>query len=221
MVVVQRRSDRRFVRPLAWLALLIVVGMVLPPFHVRRLAQHPAPAAGHASPEVALDVQSFARKLWNDQLVPANRQAIEVATLASALTHDVEAATLHYGRRAGLGGNALFLVRGSGRVTSVDRRGVHVSIGKGIEFPVLMVTGPIFGNLLRDGSGLLNARDFSSFDFNALSAELNAIAETDVQPALKRAVAGTMLGFFGSAEVTGDPGQLQMTVVPIIIEYPK
>lgn len=42
-------------------------------------------------------------------------------------------------------------------------------------------TGPVFGNVLRDGTGLLDVNDFpNSQDFNALSSEINRRVEEQV-----------------------------------------
>ena len=47
-------------------------------------------------------------------------------------------------------------------------------------------TGPVFGNTVREGTGLLDVNNFPGLqEFNALSAELNALIEKSVLPALR------------------------------------
>jgi hypothetical protein len=173
------------------------------------------------TPLAAFDARRYAQAFWNDRLLPAADRATDVAVLTAALGRDSDAAAAQYGRRAGLGGNALFLVRGTGRIDAIDRQGLRISVDRRGNSSVLIPVGPIFGNVLRDGSGLLDAKDFSSFDFNALSGELNAIAETVAQSAVQRAAVGGTLSFAGGAEATSASGRSQLTVVPISIEFPK
>jgi predicted lipoprotein len=221
MAVVHHPSLRRFLQPLIWLAILVVVGMVFPPFHVHRLESAAGLSNGNSTAlPAALDVRQYAQGFWNEKLVPASSQATEAGLVAAELARDPVQAANKYGRRSGLGGNALYFIRGAGRVLSVDRKGVWLVIEGQGKVSVLLPFGPLFGNALRDATGLLNVKDFSSFDFNALSTALNQIAETQVQPDLKRAAVGKQLRFVGCAEATDDSGKLQLKVVPINIEYP-
>jgi predicted lipoprotein len=222
MAVVRHPSLRRFLQALIWLAIVIVVGLVFPPFHVHRLGSTAGLSSGNSARlPAALDVRKYAEDFWKDRLAPAGSQATEAGIVAAALASDPELAASKYGRRSGLGGNALYFIRGTGRVRSVDRKGVWLALEGQDQNPVLLPIGPLFGNALRDATGLLNVQDFSSFDFNALSTELNRIAETRIQPDLKRAVVGKQLRFVGCAEATDESGKLQLKVVPISIEYPS
>jgi predicted lipoprotein len=222
MAVVRHPSLRRLLQPLIWLVILIVVALVFPPFHIHRLESGAGLSNGNLRPlSAALDVREYAQRFWNEKLVPASSQAAEAGTVAAELARDPELAAKKYGRRSGLGGNALYFIRGTGRVRSSDRKGVRLAFEGHDQIPVLLPSGPLFGNALRDATGLLNVKDFSSFDFNALSTELNRIAETQLQPALERAVVGKQLRFVGCAEASGDSGKLQLKVVPISIEYPR
>jgi predicted lipoprotein len=223
MAVVHRPSPPGYLRPLAWLALLVVVGSVFPPFHVRRIDASPGQrladgqglSGGASTPATAaFDARQTAATYWHDQLVPAASRATDAATLAALLAHDPAAAVSHYGRRAGLGGNAWYFVRGSGRVSAINRQGVRLMIAGNSKLAVLLPIGPIFGNALRDATGLLDAKNFSSFDFNALSAE------TEVQPGLQRAAVGQRVRFLGCAEAVVEDGRPLLRLVPISIEYP-
>lgn len=81
----------------------------------------------------------------------------------------------------------------------------------------------MFGNAVRDGSGLLDISDFANVqDFNAISAEINSRVESKVFPLLQaNAVVGKVVHFVGATEVAdsaGAPSGLQL--VPVVIEFP-
>ena len=126
-----------------------------------------------------------------------------------------------YARTVGLGA-AYFFVSGEGRVVARERNAVRLAVGTGADAPVVeLQTGPVFGNTVRDGTGLLDVNRVSSLqDFNALAAELNQRVEARVLPALReRAQTGTRVSFTGCAEaVESVPGQPLLTIVPTRVE---
>jgi predicted lipoprotein len=86
---------------------------------------------------------------------------------------------------------------------------------------VLVAVGPIFGNAVRDGTGLFNVNDYpNSQAFNRLSTELNALVETRVLPTLReKASIGSTVQFTGVAEVEEDAEQVvPLRVVPVAAE---
>jgi predicted lipoprotein len=83
---------------------------------------------------------------------------------------------------------------------------------------VSLQTGLIFGNAVRDGTGLLNVDDYpNSQDFNAISEALNRLVEERVLPRLReRARVGATVRFAGCAEVNDESSDLKpLRVVPI------
>jgi predicted lipoprotein len=85
---------------------------------------------------------------------------------------------------------------------------------------VALRIGPVFGNTVRDGCGLLDVNAFPGLEeFNALSAELNALVERNVLPALKAgANVGATVRFAGCAEApesAPDAGEPLLLIVPI------
>ena len=88
---------------------------------------------------------------------------------------------------------------------------------------IIIETGPVFGNAIRDGAGLLNVSDFANAqDFNALSAEINQRVERDVLPLLQaNAVVGATVRFVGGVEVSDSAGApATLVLVPVVIEFP-
>ena len=88
---------------------------------------------------------------------------------------------------------------------------------------ISLQAGFIFGNAMRDGTGLLDVSDFpNSQDFNAVSSELNRRVEERVLPELReKAVVGQTLRFVGCAEIVDEDLDLRpLPVVPFIVAAP-
>jgi hypothetical protein len=197
----------------AWTAAAAIVFYVFPPFHIRPLASAGARTAGVPG---AIDVPQFADSFWTGKLVSPAIQPVDAQPLVAAFNDDPARAVEKYGRRAGIGGKAFFLVSGQGRVVSTDRRGVRLSteVQNGVE--LVLITGPVFGNALRDVTGLLKIDDFSSFDFNALGTQLNRLAETRAQPVLAGVSVGSTLSFLAAGEFDDASGERpRIKLVPI------
>lgn len=210
-----RRASVPWPLPVAAVALVIVF-VIYPPSHV--VSRPAAASVGAASVATAFEPVGFATQFWDAQLQPAAAQATAAATVLTDLRRDPAGAAARYAQRVGLGSAAYYFVRGSGRVTAVERSRILVEIG-GVS--VAVRTGPVFGNVVRDGCGLLEVNQVPGLaEFNALSAELNKLVETRVQPTLKTAPLGATVVVAGCAEapeaLPGD-GPL-LTLVPVYVE---
>jgi predicted lipoprotein len=209
-------------RVLAALAAIAAVAVVLtrfPLFHVVPLAPPTEAVAPKAA--AAFDPTAYAEKFWSDRVLPAAARATEAASVLQAMRQDPVAAARRYAHHVGLGGTAYYFVRGIGKVTGVDKNAVRVAVTGADGGEVALRVGPVFGNTLRDGTGLLNVNEFASLqEFNALAAELNHIAETRVTAALReRARAGMTLAFAGCAEAPESVGSgPAFVVIPVRCE---
>jgi len=185
--------------PWPWIVVgVIVVGLfvVYPPL---KIANKSAPAAsGSATNTAAFDAVAFAGRFWSEELLPATSTATDAGTLLVALRADPAASAKTHAHRVGLGSAAYYFARGTGRITAVERSRLLVEIGGET---VAIRTGPVFGNAVRDGTGLLDVNQVPGLaEFNALSAEFNRLVEARVQPALKDAAVGATVTFAGCAE---------------------
>lgn len=184
-----------------WLAFgVAVVGLlvVYPPFRIvpRGGAAGKPASAGAAS--AVFEPVTFGEKFWSEQLQPAATRAPLAGPVLVALRRDPVTAAQAHARRVGLGNAAYYFVRGSGRVAAVERSRVLVEIEGAT---VALRTGPVFGNAVRDGTGLLEVNQVPGLaEFNALSAALNHLVEERVQPALRFATVGAKVTFAGCAE---------------------
>jgi len=209
-------------RRVAWIIVLLVAATVwcwlLPPFHVISLRQHRL-----TEQQTVFDGAAFARNFWDQKLIPSSAAAMDATALAAALAKDYPAAQKQFGHSPGFSSTTSFFIKGSGRITAVEKDTVHIALEGVTNAPdILLPTGLIFGNVVRDASGLLNASDFpNSQDFNAIAAGLNHIVETDVLPALRaQAAVGKTIRFAGGVERDEDTKTDPWTVVPVKIDWP-
>jgi predicted lipoprotein len=208
----------------SWPAILTGVALLglliaYPPFRVVSRKVHEGNKSAAVSAAAAVfDTVAFAEKFWTEKLLPAAEHAPEAGPVLALLKADPAAAARQYGRKVGLGNAAYFFLRGSGRVTAVERSRVIVDVG-GVS--VAVRTGPVFGNILRDGSGLLEINQVPGItEFNAVAAELNGFVERSVQPSIKDVAVGATLRFAGGAEAPESlsaSGPL-LTIIPVLAE---
>jgi predicted lipoprotein len=196
---------------------LAVTLFFLPLFHVVPLDNNQRRMG-----DAAFDPVAFVERFWADRLIPGVARAVDAAELVAALKQDHDLARRTYARSVGLGSVYYYFVAGAGRVVSVERDSVGLSLRDDQpEAQLSLATGNIFGNAVRDGTGLLDVNEFAnSQDFNALSAEINRRIEEQVLPALrKRAAVGAQVRFVGCAEIVDEAADLHpLRVVPIVAE---
>lgn len=200
-------------------AALVVAGAVCWRFPLFRIV--PLKQAEAAQKAGAFDAAKVAAEFWNAKLLPAADRAVELKELLAALAQHPTTARKQHGRTLGIGGATMFLVRGSGKITSVSEDSLVLSLHDS-GTPVTLNLGLLFGNTVRDASGLLDVSTYpDSQEFNALSTELNAIVEKQVAPALKQtAVVGKSIRFAGCFELEDDAKADAFTVIPLKVEWP-
>jgi predicted lipoprotein len=210
------RSPESFMKPHAVILALVVLAAGVtwrfPLFHVVPLK------ASHATQrQAAFDAAKFAEDFWVTRLTPHLDDAADATAVLAALAADPTEARRRYGRTVGVSRSAFFLLRGRGTIVAVDKRRIGVALEDDATAPALWLsTGPIFGNAVRDASGLLRTGDFSnSQHFNSLSAELNRLVEERVLPLLvKQASPGKRIQFVCCAETVGRTTE-PLTAVPL------
>jgi predicted lipoprotein len=196
---------------------ILAVGYFFPPFHVVRIEA----AGGGATATVAgFDPGVSAAQFLSQKLPATTSRATAAATLLPALQSDPAAAAKRFAHQVGIGGTAYYFVRGSGRVATVDTNQVIMEIEGASSATIALRLGPLFGNTVRDATGLLNVNDFPGLaEFNALAAELNRRVETDIFPRVRElAKVGQRLAFVGCAEApeTVGPGPV-LSLVPVAV----
>ena len=207
-------------RVVRWfIAAVVIAGIcwLFPLFHVVPLNKAKAEQSA-----AKFDATHFAETFWTNQLEPAIGNAVDAKTLVTAIQFDHATAKKRFSRSVGLSESYFYFISGNGRVVAVTNDGVSLAVtDKSTNAEVLLQTGLIFGDAIRDGTGLLDPSVYpNSQDFNDISAELNHIVETRVLPDLKReAKPGVTISFAGCAEVDDESTDLKpLKVVPIQVK---
>jgi predicted lipoprotein len=207
-------------RLLPWitaLVLLILLCWAFPPFHVRSLqAVREAQAGGK------FDAADFAARFWSGTLLPAVDQAADAAAVLDRIATDPKSVRQQFGRTVGVGSSYYLFLRGDGRVVSLDEENLGLSLKPdGNEAQIVIPLGFVFGNAVRDATGLIQASSYpNAQEFNAISAALNGLVETNVLPQLQQAAkVGRRIHFAGCVEVGDEEQDLKpLKLVPVLVK---
>lgn len=206
----------RIVRWLIAIAIIAAICRLFPLFHVVQLKAAKAATTFNAT--------DFTETYWTNRLLPSIDKAVNAAILIKAIQADPAAAKKKFSRSVGLSDSYFYFVAGTGRVVAVSDDAISLAIAdKATNAEVALQTGLIFGDALRDGTGLLDASTYpNSQDFNDISAALNHIAETRILPGLRaQAKIGATISFAGCAEVDDESSDLKpLKIVPFQTKSP-
>ena len=168
------------------------------------------------------DAKTYAKKYFNDKLVPALKDAIDLNQLLTLLQKDKEKTFDQYSHALGIGNIRFFLVKGEGEIVSVNENDVTISLkADSSQKSVQIATEFVFGNAIRDASGFIDVNEFkNTMDFNNVSAEVNKIVRNEVLPPFKAiAKKGQNIRFSGAVEFNRAHLNLQqIEVVPVSLE---
>lgn len=194
--------------------ILVAIAWFFPLFHVVPLKRATAAKAAET-----FNATRFADTFWTAQLLPDLGKAVKAGVLLPAIQSDPAAAKKKFSRSVGLGGSYYYFLSGTGRVMEVSDDEISLAMtGHTTNAEISLQTGLIFGDAVRDSTGLLNINDYpNSQDFNDISAALNHLVETRVLPQLKQqAKPGAMISFVGCAEVDDESTDLNpLKVIPV------
>ncbi|MEO9594834.1 DUF2291 family protein [Rhodopirellula bahusiensis] len=164
----------------------------------------------------------FVDQFWNDKLLASKANAVDALELVNEIQANPGKVRQARGRQVGLSQSYFLTVTGVGRVVSVEKNSVGLAItDQSDEAEVVLESGILFGNTVRDGTGLLDVNEFQNTqDFNAISTELNRRIEANVLPTLRDiATSGTEIEFAGCAQVSDESTDLNpLRVVPFFVE---
>jgi predicted lipoprotein len=200
------------------IVIVVLAGLcwLFPPFHIRSLKKVEEAIAG-----AQFNPTDFVKQFWSEKLLPATAKAAEVTNVMAAIAADPAKAQKEFGRSVGISSTYYFFIRGWARVISADDNSINLSLkdtedGVGITVPL----GPVFGDAVRDGTGLLNPSDYpNAQDYNGISAALDHIVETQVLPEFQKiAKVGAKVRFAGCVEVDDPSGLKPLSLVPISVK---
>ena len=207
-------------RAVRWFIAIVVIASIcwlLPLFHVVTLKTATAEKVA-----TTFNATDFAETFWTNQLLASLAKTVKAETLLPAIQSDATTAKKKFSKTVGLSENYFYFVSGSGRVVAVSDDEVSLAVtDSSTNVEISLQTGLVFGDAIRDGTGLLNASDYpNSQDFNDISAALNHLVETRVLPKLReQAKVGAKISFAGCAEVDDESTDLKpLKVIPIQTE---
>jgi predicted lipoprotein len=205
---------KRAARYLIALVIAAVICWQFPLFHIVPLKTAAAEKAA-----ATFNATQFAETFWTNRMLASLDKAVKTDVLLPAIATNPAAARQKYARSVGLSEGYFYFVSGSGRVVAISDDEVSLAVTEGAtNAEVSLQTGLVFGNALRDGTGLLNASAYpNSQDYNDISASLNHIVETRVLPELhEQAKVGGKISFAGCAEVDDESTDLKpLKVIPV------
>src|SRR5215831_6596425 len=159
----------------------------------------------------------YAQTFWNTKLIPNLNKAIDITKLSAKLSTDAAKTFNTYSHALGIGNLRYFLVSGKGTITSVNEDDVSVLLDSSKQ-SITIATEYIFGNAVRDATGLININEFNNtMDFNNVSAEINKIIREKVLPSFKQhAKKGNKIEFVGAIELNKEHLDLsKIEVIPV------
>jgi len=182
-----------------YLLLIIVIGLVAyKSVYVKKLSEMKV-ATGEK-----FDAAAFSKKLWEEKLPAKLGSAVELATLIKEAQVNPADAFSKYTNALGIGNYRYALIKTEGIVTDIreDDITLQVKLGDSL-MTAKLATEFIYGNAIRDASGLVEVKDFpNTMDLNTISEELNKRVRKSVLPPFKAAVKkGDKLIVTGAIEI--------------------
>lgn len=171
--------------------------------------------------ESTFDAAGFAEKLWKKELPAKIDSAIDIQEFKKLTETNPDQAFAKYTHALAIGNDRAALVKGVAKVTAIREDNVAITVGGPTPFDAIIATEFIYGNTLRDASGLVSLKAFSNTaDLNNLSKELNNIVRNKVVPAFKpKLKTGMQLSFVGAIELNKAHIHFDgLEIVPITIK---
>lgn len=136
------------------------------------------------------DAKLFSDKLWRDKMPAQMDNAVDLSSLIQAVNADKDAAFKKYSNAIGIGNYRYALIKTQGSVTSINEDDLQLKLPVGDSLlNAILATEYIYGNAIRDASGLVAVKDFpNTSDLNGISEELNKIVRTTILPSFKASV---------------------------------
>jgi len=184
----------RKVKYILWLAVLVIVAYNS--VYFKKLDS--MKAAGTDK----FDAAAYAKNYLQKQLPTLAGKAIDIDQLLTDLKTSPQKAFDTYSNALDIGSIRFFWIKGKGKLVNIDDNDIYLSTDNG-HTTIKIAAEYVFGNAVRDASGLVHINDFNSTtDLNNISAEVNKIIRTQVLPAIKaEAKKGDEVEFLGALEL--------------------
>lgn len=168
------------------------------------------------------DAVAYTKKLWEERLPAKLDSAVSLITLIGTIETNPSAAFSKYSNAIAIGNYRYSLVKAIGTVAIVNEDDIILQVSHADSLmKIKMATEFVYGNAIRDASGLLDIKDFSNTtDLNNISEELNKTVRTAVLPSFKKQVkAGDKIEVTGAIEINKEYIRLnELELLPVRIK---
>jgi predicted lipoprotein len=216
------RLRRRTVVVVAVIVTAVALIVVFePPWVVESLGKANAGSSVAGSQNLSPD--KYVAAIWASKVLPTVKaSAVDLPTLLAALRRDRAAASKRYGHYSVLDSPPAFLIKGSGRVVSVDTASliskIGVALGAGGKPVVFLQIGPIIsGTDVRDALPFINFNQFvNQVQFGEVAIAFNSkVRETALAKLDPAKLKGKHVVFTGA--FTGSTAR-HVLITPITLE---
>lgn len=147
------------------------------------------------------DFKAYADSIYYKGILKS-KKTLALTSLITSINTNKEEAFKKYGNRLGIGNSAYFMIQSTGKIIDI-KDGIY-TIADEKNSIVYLDTKYIFGNALRDASGLVKLTDFkTNAQFNKVSESLNDIVRNEVLPKeLKKVKIGDSVSFSGAVKLS-------------------
>ena len=136
------------------------------------------------------DADIYSKKLWDEKLPSKLDSAIELTSLVKLIETNPSDAFSKYSNAMGIGNYRYSLVKVSGTASVINDDDIILQFNHADSLlSIRLATEYVYGNAIRDASGLVDIKDFTNTtNLNNISEELNKTVRTAVLPAFKKQV---------------------------------
>ncbi len=162
----------------------------------------------------------YTHNFMEKKLTPALNNAIGLNELIIKLQASKNKTFDDYSHALAIGNQRYFLVKGKGIITAINDDDATIKMDS-TNKQVLIATEFIYGNAIRDASGLIDNNTFTNTtDFNNVSAEIDKTIRTTVIPEFKKtAKVGAVVEFAGALELNKEHLNIDnLEITPIALK---
>ncbi|PZX50984.1 DUF2291 domain-containing protein [Algoriphagus chordae] len=168
--------------------------------------------------QTVFNAKAYVDGIWNQDLAKAYQDCTDILQLIDSFNQDVNSTFEKNSHALGIGNIGYFRVKGEGIVIAVNENNVLLQVGSS---RIEIETEFIFGNALRDASGLVKINDYEdTADFNSISEAMNDRIRQEVIPSFRSKVKeGDSVKFEGAIELNKVHLNLdQLEVIPFTLQ---
>jgi predicted lipoprotein len=168
-----------------YLLLIIVIGLVAyKSVYVKKLSEM------KVATNEKFDAATFSKKLWDDKLPAKLGGAVDLPIFINATQANPADAFSKYTNALGIGNYRYALIKAEGVVININEDDITLQVKLDDSLMIAkLATEFVYGNAIRDASGLVDVKDFpNTMDLNNISEELNKMVRKTVLPQFKAAV---------------------------------